>query len=111
MFYFLFILLNFNSPQTIQDLSFIGNWQVIEMSDIDDPDDKEIVENMTMNIYSDGKLEVNDEGDIETRNWKIINNIFYLIDGEEKEMVEIKVSGDNMTWIYDGEVIVFKRIK
>lgn len=111
MLYFLLFILHFGTPAPVQNQSFIGKWQVIEFRDIEDNTDVEEVENMTMNIYSDGKLEVIDEGDVESREWKMENGVFYLIDEEEKVDVKMKISGDNMTWEYDDEIIVFKRIK
>lgn len=111
MLYFLLFILNFSTPEQVQNQSFIGKWQVIEFRDIEDKTDVEEVENMTMNIYSDGKLEVIDEGDVEAREWKMINGVFYLIDDEEQENVNMKINGDDMTWEYDDEIIVFKRIK
>lgn len=111
MMYLLLFILSFGNLTPIQNQNFIGKWEVIEFREIDDETDVEKAEDLVMNIYSNGKLEVIEEGDVEEREWKVIDGVFYLIDEGEKESVKMVVNGDDMTWEYDDEIIVFKRIK
>lgn len=113
MMYFLLFILNFGASAQLQNQSYIGKWELLEYRD---PKTNEITDEgdgIIMDIYNNGQIAITDV-DGETENAILVsegNKYFLIVDEDDKEEIIIRIEGDKMYWQYDGDILVFKRMK